>query len=175
MWNSQSPAIRPRGLDPAGAALLAVGAIVLSGVAAIPFNPGPARPKLAAWYDALDKPPYTPPKPVIGTAWPVLQALLAISGYRLLRASPRPGRNAALGWWGFSVAMIPGWSAIFFGLRNLGGAVAAASAELAGAVAFTRQAGRVDRVAAAGGAPLIAWLAFANVLAADVWRRNARR
>jgi benzodiazapine receptor len=163
------------GWTPGEAALLAAGAVALGGLLGAPFNPNPARPGISAWYRSLAKPPGTPPRPVIAITWPVLQTLLAIAGYRLLRAPRGRDRGAALGWWGFSVAMIPIWSAIFFGAGRMGAGTAAASAELAGGVALVAAARRVDGVAAAASVPLVAWLAFANWLAAGLWRRNPGR
>jgi tryptophan-rich sensory protein len=71
--------------------------------------------------------------------------------------------------------MIGGWPAVFFGARSTAGGFAAATAQLLAAIAYVEAARRVDGPAAAAGAPYAAWLAFADAIAEEVWRRNGER
>ena len=103
---------------------------------------------------------------------PVLQVLLAIGGYRLMRAAPGRDRDTALALWLFNAAMIGGWTKIFFGERSLAGGSLAAGGMLASGAAYVEFARRVDGVAGAAGVPFAAWLAFATLLSEEVWRRN---
>ena len=133
---------------------------------------GPQRPQTAAWYRQLRKPAFQPPDAVIPVAWTLIDVALAASAYRLLRKPPSPARQQALRWWAWNVGMIGGWSALFFGRRNLpASTVAAASMVLTGA-AYVEHARAVDRPAAAAGLPFVAWVGFATVLTAALWRRN---
>jgi translocator protein len=81
---------------------------------------------------------------------------------------------AAFGLWTLNIVAIGGWSALFFGGKKLGASAAAAGGMLATGAAFTAVAAKVDRKAAATGVPFVAWLAFATVLAEEVWRRNRK-
>jgi translocator protein len=97
---------------------------------------------------------------------------LSIGGYRLLRSSACSARNRALGWWALNVATIGGWSGIFFARRNLPASTAVAAAMVGTGIAYVAEAQRVDKPAAAAGLPYVAWVAFATVLTAAIWRRN---
>ena len=69
---------------------------------------------------------------------------------------------------------IGGWSRLFFGSRNLPASTFASAALIASGAAYVDRARRVDRGAALAGAPFVAWVAFATVLTAEIWRRNRR-
>lgn len=163
---------RHGGFTPLAAAVIAGGAVALSAFLGRRYSPDRSHPDIDRWYHNLEKPGFTPPDPVFGAVWPALQGLLAIGGYRLLREPSSPDRDWALALWAVNLAMIPGWTKIFFGERSPTGGVAAAAAELAAGLAFIEKARRVDGSAAACAVPYAAWLAFATVLAEEVWRRN---
>ena len=90
----------------AAAAALAIGVAAAAGSR---FGPTPAHPATAAWYARLRKPSFTPPGPVFGVAWTLLDALLCYSGYRLLCRPARPARTAALAFWGATVPGLAGF------------------------------------------------------------------
>lgn len=158
------------GLPPAGAAALAATALAWPALAGRRW--GPQRLSSGVWYRLLRKPAIQPPDPVIPLAWGLIDGLLALAAYRLLRRPSSAPRNRALGLWAFNVGMIGGWSAIFFGRRNLPASTAAAAAMVGSGAAFVAQAKAVDRPAAAAGVPFVAWVAFATVLTAALWRKN---
>jgi tryptophan-rich sensory protein len=139
---------------------------------------GPQRPSTALWYALLRKPAYTPPGPAVGVAWTLLEGLLALIGYRLMRASPQAGRSQAralaLGGWLGTLAGLAGYPWLFFTRRRLGASAAASGAMLASAVIMTTGARRLDRTAAVLAVPLIAWLGFANILGDQLWLANRR-
>jgi tryptophan-rich sensory protein len=164
---------RHGGFSPLAAAAVAGGAMALSALLGRRYSPDRSHPGIERWYRELEKPSFTPPDPVFGAVWPALEVSLAAGGYRLLREPSSPDRDRALALWAVNVAMIPGWTKIFFGERSPAGGLAAAIAQLGAGLAYVETARRVDGVAAACGAPYAAWLAFANVLAEEVWRRNA--
>jgi len=163
--------------DPKGLSRVAAGAIVgglvgLTAWLASRHPPVPAKPRTFLWYRSLRKPGFKPPDPAFGIVWPVIETGLAWGGYRLLRKPASPARNAAVGLWAFNLAMIGGWSELFFGGKKLGPSAAAAGGMLVTGAAFTATAWQVDRKAAATGVPFVAWLAFATLLAEEVWRLN---
>ena len=163
---------RRDGFSPWTALAVAGGVMAVSALIGRRYSPEPSHPDIDRWYHDLDRPSYTPPDPVFGAVWPVLQVLLAIGGYRLMRAAPVRDRDAALALWLFNAAMIGGWTKIFFGERSLAGGSLAAGGMLASGAAYVEFARRVDGLAGAAGVPFAAWLAFATLLSEEVWRRN---
>ena len=154
-------------------------AIILAGAASVGallaggrFNPGPEHPRTAAWYAGLDKSELTPPGPVFGVAWSVLDALLWFTGYRLLRARPSGARRAAIASWLVTLLGIPGYSWAFFGRHRPEEGLGASASMLAASTGLVATTAQVDRAAAWATAPLVGWLMFATFLQEEVWRRN---
>lgn len=162
-------------LSPLAAGVIAGGALALAGLIGRRYSPDRSHPDIDRWYHGLEKPPFTPPDQVFGAVWPALEVFLAVGGYRLLRESSSPERTRALALWFVNVAMIAGWPKVFFGERSLGGGLAASTVQLGASLAYVESATRLDPVAAAAGIPYAAWVAFANVIAEEVWRRNERQ
>lgn len=154
------------------AAALAIGGVTAAALIGQRTSPTPDHRRTRRWYKDLEKPDFTPPTPAYGIAWTVIQAALAYGGYRLLRAEPSPERTTALAAWAANQVGIGGWSAVFFGQRALGTGAIAAGGLATAAAGYVAAAARVDRSAAATGVPLVAWTAFATVLAEEIWRRN---
>lgn len=157
-------------MDKQGSALVA-GAAVLT-AAVIGARNGPQRPATAVWYGLLRKPSYTPPGPVIGAAWGVLELLLVGTGYRLLRARRTEARTAAVGAWSLTLMGLAGYPWLFFRQKRLTSSTVAAGAMLASAMGTAVAAREVDKPAAAMTVPLLLWLGFATVLSEEIWRRN---
>ena len=154
------------------AAMLAGSAVVAAQLSGGRYRPTPDQPRTAAWYLALRKPSFTPPGPVFGIAWTVLDTLLGYSGYRLLRAEPSPRRNLALGAWAMNVLGVGGFSYVLFGRKRLDEALEVTAGMVVSAAAASALASQVDRRAAYADLPLVAWVIFAAVLQEEVWRRN---
>ena len=150
----------------AGAA--SVGALLAGGR----FSPSPEHPGTAAWYARLEKPDVTPPGPVFGMAWPLLDGLLWFTGYRLLRAPSGPARRTSIVAWLLTLLGIPAYSFTFFGRHRPAEGLGASASMLAGSVMLAASSARIDRKAAWATAPLIGWLVFATLLQEEVWRRN---
>jgi tryptophan-rich sensory protein len=154
------------------ASAVVAGAMALIGWSGERFSPTPMHPRIRRWYRRLDKPGFTPPGPVFGAGWGLIESALAWGGYRLLRRPSSPDRNLAIGLWAINNLLIAGWSGLFFGKRALGPSALAAGGMIAVAGGYCAVAARTDRTAAATALPLIAWLGFATLLAEEVWRRN---
>ncbi len=133
---------------------------------------GPQRPSTATWYALLRKPGYTPPGPLIGAAWGVLETLLAVSGYRLLRAPATDARGVALGAWTLTLLGLAGYPWLFFRRKRLRSSTVASGAMLASAAGLAFAARKIDEPTAAMTLPLLAWLGFATLLSEELWRRN---
>ena len=160
------------GLSPLWAAGLAAGAVTAALLIGKRASPSPEHPRTRRWYRHLVKPDYTPPSPVYPVAWTGIQASLAYGGYRLLRAESSPERNTALAFWAANQVGIAGWSEVFFGQRSPGWGTIASGALGASAVGYVAAAGQADKTAGRLGVPLVAWVAFATLLAEEIWRKN---
>ena len=154
----------------ATAVALAIGSVATAALIGGSF--GPQHPRAAVWYRTLHKPAYTPPGPVIGSVWGVLDILLCVTGYRLLVSRSSPRRTTALVGWLGDLAGLAGFPAMFFGERKLGPSTGVSAAMWASAATTAAAASRVDQVAAVAAAPLVVWTAFATLLSEELWRRN---
>ena len=127
---------------------------------------------VGTWYAGLAKPSFNPPNWVFGPVWTTLYLMMAVAGWRVwrLRASAAARRGVEL--WAVQLAMNLMWSYLFFGARAIGAALAEIVVLLAAIIATAALFWRVDRVAGALFAPYIAWVAFATVLNAALWRLN---
>lgn len=146
------------------AVAIAVGGVVGALLIGRRWSPGPEHPKTSRWYGRLEKPLYTPPSPAYPIAWTGIQAALAYSGYRVLRAEPSQARSAAIALWATNQAGIGGWSGIFFGQRAPGWGAIASAALGANATGYAAAAAKTDRLAGALAFPLVAWVGFATLL-----------
>ena len=156
----------------APAFLLSGTAIMAAAVAGGRFGPTPAQPRTMVWYARLRKPGFTPPGPVFGAAWTVLDGLLWYSGFRLLQQRRSPPRTMAVGFWGLTVLGVGGFSYVLFGRKRTGEALGVSLAMAATSAGLAATAASVDKRAALASAPLSLWVIFASVLQEEVWRRN---
>jgi tryptophan-rich sensory protein len=156
----------------APATALAGTVVAAAAAAGARFGPTPGHPRTAAWYLRLHKPAFTPPGPVFGAAWTVLDGLLWYCGARLLTCPARPARTLALGSWGLTMLGVGGFQFVLFGRRRLGAATGVTAAMVATSAALVGSAAAVDRKASLAAMPLAAWVMFAFVLQEEVWRRN---
>ena len=157
---------------PAAAALAAT-AVVAPALAALGKRPSNSL-STRVWYALLRKPRFNPPKAAFPVVWTALDGALAIGAYRLARQPSTPERNRALGLFAANVAMITGWSKLFFGRHDLGAAAVGSAAIAATATAYVAAARPVDKPAAASAVPLVAWVGFATVLSTAIWRMNRK-
>jgi len=156
-----------------GSVLLLTGAAAAGALlAGSRWSPAPAGSPTALWYARLEKPSFTPPGAVFGVVWPVLDALLWFTGYRLARARPGPARLVALGAWTANLAGMVGYPYVFFGRKRPDEGLAVTGAMLGASAGLVASAAEVDRPAAWATVPLVGWLLFATVLQEEVWRRN---
>jgi len=179
-YDDHPPSIAVRGEDRSegaglsAAAALGTVALVLGASALVGRRNAPDRshPAIRRWYHGLRKPDFTPPDAAFGAVWPVLEAGLAVGGYRLLRRPRGPARDAAVGLWLANTAMVGGWTQLFFREKRLGSSAAASAAMVATGGAYAATAARVDRPAAITAVPFVAWLGFATLLAERIRRDN---
>ena len=155
------------------AATFAATALVAPALSSIRYNPSRSL-FTVVWFALLRKPRFNPPSVVFPVAWTAIDTSLAVGAFRLARLPSTPRRNAALALFATNVAMISGWSRLFFGRHNLGGAAVGSALICASATAYVGAALKVDKPAAATAVPLVAWVAFASVLSTAIWKLNRR-
>jgi tryptophan-rich sensory protein len=125
------------------------------------------------WYADLAKPAFNPPNWLFGPVWTALYLMMALAAWRVWRKHRTGGAQLALGAWGLQLALNLGWSLLFFGARMIGAALAEIVVLLVAIVVTAALFWRIDRVAGALLVPYAAWVAFATVLNAALWRLNA--
>jgi tryptophan-rich sensory protein len=125
-----------------------------------------------SYFNALHKPPGTPPPAVFGPAWTVLYLLMAIAAWLVWREGLTRQTALALGLFAAQLALNFAWSLIFFGQHRLGAALLEIAVLwlviLAAIVAFWR----VRPAAGALLLPYLGWVSFAAYLNAGIWRLN---
>ena len=157
------------------AASLAASAFVVPFAMSASSVPAPIHPITFAWYLSLGQPWFKPPDALVPLAWTCIEAGLAVAAYRLLRTPPSSARSRALALLAWNIVAIGGWSRLFFGRRNIGGSVVAAAGMVATGAAFVQQAGAVEPASARAGVTFVAWVGFATLLTAAIWRLNGAR
>ena len=133
---------------------------------------GWASSNAPGFYASLQLPSWAPPASVFGPVWGVLYLLMGISAWMVWRY--RHTVPATSGLWLYALALLPNalWSWLFFN-QHMGGVALLDITLLWVLVAFTIRA--FWRVRPAFGMlllPLGAWVSFAGVLDAVVWRAN---
>jgi tryptophan-rich sensory protein len=163
------PAVAWQVMGRDAAALLAFIALCL-GVAAA--GGAVTASSVGTWYAALAKPSFNPPNWVFAPVWTALYLMMAVAAWRVWRRRGAPGAHPALAMWALQLALNLCWSYVFFGLRLIGGALAEIAVLLAAILVTALLSWRIDRVAGALLAPYAAWVAFAALLNAALWRLN---
>jgi benzodiazapine receptor len=156
---------------PAALAIV-VAALGISAVVGRRNAPDPSHPQIRRWYKRLSKPSYTPPDAAFGAVWPVLETGLGVGAYRLLRQPASDARTAAVALWLVNVALIGGWTQLFFKEKALGPSAITSAAMIATGAGYGVASAKVDKVAAMSAVPFVAWLGFATLLAEQIWVRN---
>ena len=161
------PLARERPLTSLGLAILAVEIVGASG--AVFTAQG-----MDGWYAALAQPAIAPPSWVFAPVWTGLFALMGTALWLVWRQGPRAPAAVALGLGVVGVHMVANlaWSAVFFGLRAIGGALVVIGVLWLLIVATMGAFARVDRRASLLLVPYLAWVSFAALLNYGFWRLN---
>ena len=124
------------------------------------------------WYAALEKPSFNPPNWLFGPVWTALYLMMAFAAWRVWRARGFAGARAALGLWALQLTLNLCWSFLFFGARMIGAALAEIVVLLLAILATLALFWRIDRAAGWLMVPYAAWVGFATLLTAALWRLN---
>ena len=160
--------MKSRTLIPAALAVTATG--VLGGLA--------SRPAQSAWYAALKKPAYQPPRQAFPIVWPSLYAdIAAVSASTIddLDAGHESEKKRAyVAALAANLVLNASWSWLFFTKRLLGTSAIAAGVLTVSSADLTRRAAAVRGTRAAPLALYPLWCAFATVLSTHIWVLNRR-
>ncbi|MBB4427090.1 tryptophan-rich sensory protein [Bradyrhizobium sp. CIR48] len=120
-------------------------------------------------YAGLAKPAFVPPNWAFPVAWTLLYIMIAIAGWRTFRREP--GGKAMLAW-AAQLALNFAWSPVMFTMHQIGAALVILIGLFVAIVTYIGLEASRDRLAAALFVPYAAWVAFAGVLNAAIWRLN---
>ncbi|MGB0734572.1 MAG: TspO/MBR family protein [Paracoccaceae bacterium] len=124
------------------------------------------------WYQSLTQPSFTPPPWVFGPVWTVLYLMIAIVACRIAYAAETPWKMPALALWALQIALNTLWTPVFFGAKNLGGAmfyIGLLWVTICLLIWVTR---KVDKLSAILLLPYLAWVSFAGILNFAFWALN---
>lgn len=124
------------------------------------------------WYASLAKPAWNPPAWVFGPVWTTLYLAMAVAVWRVGRPGWSGQRRAALACFLLQLALNAAWTPVFFGLHAPGIALVVIVALFLAIAATIASFAQHDRLAALLLAPYLAWVGFATVLNAELWRLN---
>jgi len=127
---------------------------------------------VGTWYQALHKPPFNPPDWIFAPVWSALYLMIAIAGWRAWRRAARQQARLALTAYAVQLGLNLSWSFVFFGARLIGPALTVIAALLAAILANALLFWRIERTAGALLLPYAAWVSFATLLNAALWRLN---
>ena len=128
---------------------------------------------VGTWYQALQRPAWTPPSWVFGPAWTVLYVLMGVASWLVWRAGwGAPGVRAALGLYGAQLVLNFLWSLVFFGLRRPDWALVDILALWVLILLTLVRFRRINAIAGLLLVPYLLWVTYATMLNAGVWWLN---
>jgi len=116
------------------------------------------------WYPTLVKPGFTPPDWLFGPVWLVLYAMMGVAAARIWALGDGPTRRTALTIFGGHLVLNAGWSAVFFGLRQIDAGLVVIVCLWLSIVAVMRSFARIDRPATWLLVPYLVWVTYAAAL-----------
>ena len=129
---------------------------------------------LDGWYDTLQQPMLAPPSWVFGPVWTTLFALVGVAVWLVWRQAASSPHDVRLAFGVFVAHFVfnLGWSAVFFGLREIGWGLVVIWVLWALIVKTIWAFDRVDRRAALLLVPYLLWVSFAAYLNYQFWVLN---
>lgn len=125
---------------------------------------------VTGWYQTLTKPSFNPPNWLFGPVWTVLYVLMAVAAWLVWR---KVGLGApAMIFFFLQLLLNFAWSFIFFRAHATGWALADITVLWITIVATMVAFVQIDTAAAWLLAPYLAWVSFASLLNASIWRLN---
>ena len=120
------------------------------------------EPNIATWYVGLAHPGFAPPNWIFAPVWTALYILMAVAAWRVWRVTGL--RSPAMIVYAAQLVLNLGWSAVFFGLHQIGPALIEIGILELAILATTILFWRADRIAGLLMLPYLAWVGFAAAL-----------
>jgi benzodiazapine receptor len=143
------------------------------------------RQAIPTWYRELRKPAWSPPRWLFAPVWTLLYLAMGVASWRIWRRGAQTGlterlwrrdRNSqvrgALALYGLQLVLNGAWSLIFFGGRRIDLALGEIALLWATILATLVRFYQIDPVAGWLLVPYQAWVSFASLLNATIWRLN---
>ncbi|MGI9316067.1 MAG: TspO/MBR family protein [bacterium] len=127
---------------------------------------------VSTWYPTLRKPWFNPPNSLFAPVWTALYLIMAVAAWRVWLKGDAEEKSKALHMFWFQLFLNLLWSVIFFGLRQIGIALAEIVFLLVAISLTTFLFWRIDRWAGMLMLPYLSWVAFATILNASLWLLN---
>ena len=129
-------------------------------------------PEIPGWYRTIRKPSFNPPTWIFGPVWATLYILMAIAAWSVAESPESPARTLGLGLFALQLALNLAWSWIFFRKHAIGSAALEVAILWDAVAATTLVFSRISTASAWLMAPYWAWVTFASILNATIWRLN---
>ena len=126
-----------------------------------------------AWYQGITKPAWTPPGWLFGPVWTFLYASMAVAAWLVWREHSTGIATSARVVYILQLILNVIWSWIFFGLHQIGLALADLIVMWVLIVVTTLLFWKVRPAAGILLLPYVAWVAFAGILNSAIWILNA--
>lgn len=128
--------------------------------------------EIPTWYATLNKPSFNPPNWLFGPVWTTLYVLMGIGVYLIWKQPVSKERNKALQVFILQFILNFCWSFIFFGLHATGWALIEMMALWILILLTILHFAKHSKLAAWLLVPYIAWVSFALLLNAAIWKLN---
>ena len=148
------------------AALGFVLSALLVGVAGSFFT----EPSIRNWYADLTKPEFNPPNWVFAPVWTTLYVMMGIAAWRVWRKTGL--QSTPLYLYGAQLLLNFGWTVLFFGLHEIGWALAEIALLFVLIAATMASFWARDRIAGLLFVPYLLWVSFAATLNHALWTLN---
>lgn len=129
-------------------------------------------PEIPGWYRTLAKPSFNPPSWVFGPVWTTLYVLMAVAAWLISESLYSHTRTLGLRLFAFQLALNLAWSWIFFHKHAIGAAAIEVAVLWCAIGVTTLVFSRISIAAACLMAPYWAWVTFASILNATIWKLN---
>ncbi len=131
-------------------------------------------PEIPRWYRTLAKPSFNPPSWLFAPVWTTLYLLMAIAAWLVLNTPASSARTIGLSLFLVQLALNLAWSYIFFRKHAIGAAALEVALLWCSIGATTLLFAQLSVTAASLMAPYWAWVTFASILNATIWRLNPK-
>lgn len=140
----------------------------------VAFSGAIVSPGMASsdWYNALNKPSWTPPNWLFGPVWSALYTLMGIAMWLVWRKATWVDAPEAYMLFAAQLALNAGWSWLFFYYKALGWATFEIVLLLGAIIATIWYFNRISIWAASLLIPYFLWVTYAAILCATIWWIN---